>query len=148
MKDELGEIPSWDVYRNTRQWLKDHIVEYRNTFNAAPIVNHMSQWPVWAEKFLNSDDEEKKILANMLMYSLKDKEECLVKFRKESAKFNAVFFAFIETVDRLPVWARWAVRAPKVEDEAKSLGGAWSSIKQLNEWRRTNKHNIKYWDPS
>lgn len=146
MKDELGEIPSWDVGRNTRQWLKEHIAEFRCTFSPKPIVNHMSQWPVWAEKFLDSEDFEKQMLAQMLMYSLKDKEECLVKWRKESKKYIALFFAFIQTVDRLPIWAQWAVRTPKVDDKAYSLGNAFESIRQINEWRRTNKHNIKEWD--
>ena len=146
MIDEQGEIPSWNVGRNTRQWLKEHIVEYRNKFQDKPIVNHMSQWPVWAEKFLDSEDEEKQMLAHMLMYSIKDKEDMLVRFRKQSAKYTALFFAFIETVDRLPLWARWAVRTPKVGDSASSVGNAFKSIKQINEWRRTNKLNIKEWD--
>lgn len=146
MKDEQGEIPSWDVYRNTRRWLKEHIAEYRCQFHEKPIMNHLSQWPVWAEKFLDSEDEEKRTLAHMLMYAVKDKDDCLVKFRKSSEKYTALFFAFIETVDRLPIWARWAVRTPKVGDSATSFGNAFKSIKQINEWRRTNKYNIREWD--
>lgn len=146
MKDAQGEIPSWDVGRNTRQWLKEHIVEYNNKFDPKPIVNHLSQWPVWADKFLDSEDEEKQTLAHMLMYSLKDKEETLIRFRKQSGKYTALFFAFIETVDRLPLWARWAVTTPKVGDSASSAGNAFKSIQQLNVWRAKNKHNIKDWD--
>lgn len=146
MKDEAGEIPSWDVGRNTRQWLKEHIVEHQNKFDPKPTVNHMSQWPVWAEKFLDSDDQEKQTLAHMLMYSLKDKKDFLGKFHKLHGKYTALFFAFIETVDRLPIWARWAVRTPNVENDSLSLVGAFKSIGQINKWRSTNKYNIKKWD--
>jgi hypothetical protein len=143
MKDEAGEIPHWDVNRNTREWLKDHIEEYRCRFEPKPIVNHMSQWPVWADKFLDSEDAEKQALAHMLMYSLKDKEDFLIKWRVESAKYNALFFSFIETVERLPLWARWAVVTPRIDDtETNPL----KKLKTLARWRAENKYNIREWD--
>lgn len=143
MKDELGEIPHWDVGRNTKQWLKEHIVEYRNKFDPKPIVNHMSQWPVWAEKFIDSDDEEKQVLAHMLMYSIKDKEDMLTRWHKESAKYTALFFAFIETVERLPIWAKWAVITPKLDGISVN---PFKTLAMLSKWRKENKYNIREWD--
>ena len=146
MKDEAGEIPSWDIDRNTRQWLKEHITDYALKFDPKPTVNHLSQWPVWAEKFLDSGDQEKRALVQMLMFSVKENADMLARWRKQSSKYTALFYAFIETVDRLPLWARWAVRTPTIEDSESSIGGALKSIAQLNEWRRVNKYNIKEWD--
>ena len=114
---------------------------------AAPCENHMIQWPMWAEHY-KTDPGPAGVLARMLQYSMDDKEEMLRRYRKTRACYTALFFAFIETVDRLPLWARWAVRTPKVGDSASSVGNAFASIRQINEWRASNKLNIREWDDS
>jgi hypothetical protein len=116
-------------------------------FEHMPIENHMVHWPMWAEKYKNAPGEV-GTLARMLQYSLDDKEQMLGRYLKTSSRYTALFFAFIETVDRLPLWARWAVVTPKVSGSASSIGGAFKSIKQINTWRAKNKLNIKDWDDS
>lgn len=114
-------------------------------FDPEPIENHMIHWPMRAEKFKDAPGEL-GIVARMLGYSLEESERLRKMMRKTDSKYTALFFAFIETVDRLPLWARWAVVTPKVDDSASSVGNAFKSIRQINEWRATNKHNIKEWD--
>lgn len=114
-------------------------------FEPEPIENHMIHWPMWAEKFKDAPGEL-GVVARMLEYSMEETERLRKMMRKTDSKYTALFFAFIETVDRLPLWARWAVVTPKINDSASSVGNAFKSIQQINEWRATNKHNIKEWD--
>lgn len=110
--------------------------------------NHMCHWGPWAKHFENSEDSEKAMLAAMLGAACDEIDEKNRRWNKETLKFTAVFFAFIETCDRLPLWARWAIVKPKVDGGSSLFSSAWGSIKQLNKWRAENKYGIKEWDPS
>jgi hypothetical protein len=148
---ELGWLEATNYYdaiaKARTRWpgTDPHCSEYGYKIEDCKFENHQVWWPIYAEKYKDAKGDLGRV-ARMLQYSLDLNDEILRRYRKTSQRHNALFWAFMQTVDRLPIWARWAVVTPKLDSGILPLGAAWKSIQRLNEWRRTNRYNIREWD--